>query len=94
MLRGLKPPVIEQAIKTCRAASDAWIEATEARQALEWARAASQVWLDPLRDRAEALTEHAVCLTLEAYARAEEAEGARGRLRSSWRGLGAAAIDA
>ena len=75
MLCDLEAPVIARAVSACREAHDAWGEAAEARQVLHRAQTAGQFWLDPLRERAEQLTERAAVLVLQAHAWAEEAEG-------------------
>ena len=75
MLAGMLDPVIAAAVAACRAAHDASLEAAEAQEALLRAQTAGYFWLDPLRERAEALTQRAAEHLLIAHARAEEAEG-------------------
>jgi len=75
LLIELERPVVERAVAACRAAYDASLEASEARQFLLAAQTTGRFWIDGLRERAEALTERAAMLLLTAHARAEGAEG-------------------
>jgi len=88
-LRDLEAPVIERALAACRAAHDASVDAAEAQQVLLRARTAGHFWVEPLRERAEQVTELAAQLLLVAHARAEEAEGVAravglARRREAW----------
>ncbi len=75
MLAGLLDPVVETAVGACRLAHGVAVDASEAQRLLLEAQTQGGYWIDPLRDRAERLTERAAILLLEAHARAEEAEG-------------------
>ncbi len=75
MLAELLDPVVAAAVDACRAAHDASLEAAAARETLRRAHAAGRGWIEPLRGRAEALTERATCLLLAAHGAAEQAEG-------------------
>jgi hypothetical protein len=72
MLDELEAPVIARAVEVCRAARDAWGEASAALRA---SQAAGAVWADMHRERASHLAAQAVRRLLEAHAWAEEAEG-------------------
>ena len=75
VLAGMLDPTVERAMTACRAAHDLAADAATARHTLLDAQIAGGYWLDPLRERAEALTERAAARLLEAHVRVEQAEG-------------------
>ena len=68
-------PVIAEAIASCRAAHDAWLEAAAAEEALVRAQQAGYFPSEPLEERAAALARRAAKHLLVAHMRTEEAEG-------------------
>jgi len=74
-LAAMIEPLVAAAIDACREAHDLSAEAAEAQQAFRLAERSGGYWLEPLRDRAETLTERAVTLLVAAHARVEETEG-------------------
>jgi hypothetical protein len=86
MLRVLQDEAVAPAVAAARAAHDASVEAAEAQQVLLHAQMAEHFWIDPLRERAERLTERAALLLVEAHVRSEEAEGAVRAVRLALRG--------
>jgi len=74
MLAGMLDPVVEAAVRACRAAQDLAVGAAEARQRLLGLEA-SKLWLEPLQERADALALRAADMMVAAHTRAEEAEG-------------------
>jgi hypothetical protein len=75
LLDELIEPVLVRAVAACRAAHDLSLETSAAQQALLAAQTAGTFWIEPLRERAEDLTERTAELLVEAHVRAEEAEG-------------------
>ena len=86
MLRALQAEAVARAVAAARAAHGASLEATEAQQVLLHAQTDGRFWIDPLRERAERLTERAAVLLIEAHVRSEEAEGAARAVRLALRG--------
>ena len=68
-------PIIAEAIASCRAAHDTWLEAATAEEALVRARRAGYFPSEPLEERAAALAQRAAERLLIAHMRTEEAEG-------------------
>jgi len=68
-------PIIAEAIASCRAAHDAWLELAAAEEALVRARQARHFPSEALEERAAALARRAAEHLLVAHMRSEEAEG-------------------
>ena len=75
LLGGLLEPIIAEAIASCRAAHDAWLEAAAAEEVLGRARQVGHFQSEALEERAAALARRAAERLLVAHMRTEEAEG-------------------
>lgn len=75
LLGDMLEPIIAEAIASCRAAHDAWLEAAAAEEALVRARQAGHFPSEALEERAAALARRAAEHLLVAHMRTEEAEG-------------------
>ena len=74
-LEALLTPVLARAAQACREAHEASVAATTAQRRVVEAQTEGGSWLAPLEDRANALSTAAAQKLVDAYARAEEAEG-------------------
>ena len=88
-LNDLEAIAVNRAIRACREAHDAALEAVDAQQLLLAAQTGGTSWIEPLQEKAEARTERAAVLLLAAHAHAEQAEGvaravALARRREPW----------
>ena len=75
LLGEMLEPIIAEAIASCRAAHDAWLEAAAAEEVSVRARQAGRWPSEPLEERAAALARRAAERLLVAHMRTEEAEG-------------------
>jgi hypothetical protein len=85
-LEALLAPLVTRGVEACREAHDAALTATEAQQRVVAAQSEGGYWLTPMEERAEALTTAAARLLVDAYIRAEEAEGAARAIGMALRG--------
>jgi hypothetical protein len=85
-LEALLAPLVTRGVEACRVAHDAALTATEAQQRVVAAQSEGGYWLTPMEERAEALTTAAARLLVDAYIRAEEAEGAARAIGMALRG--------
>jgi hypothetical protein len=74
-LSGLLQPLVVAAVEAARVSRRAWSAVSEGRRKLAQARRAGGFWLQALVERVDVQERQAVEATMEAYLRAEEAEG-------------------